>query len=149
MTWGRGFFRLWLVLAALWVAGTVSIVGPDAYRWWPNKLIKLNVGGHEVQVDETFLKLTPDEQNEEVDKIAKLLKRPPNPFDQFHQTEPPKWEELLRLPPPGFAIDHPFNIAVWAATLVPPLAVLALGLCIAWITRGFRPQKPASTPHSR
>ena len=144
MNWRRGLFRLWVLLAALWFAGTVSMVGLDAYRWWPNKLIKLNVGGQEVQVDETFLRLTHDEQNEEVDKIAKLLKRPPNSFDQFHQPEPPKWEELLRLPPPGFAIEHPFNRQVWAATFVPPLALLALGLCIAWILRGFRQQKSAS-----
>lgn len=128
MNWRRGLFRLWVLLAALWFAGTVSMVGLDAYRWWPNKLIKLNVGGKEVQVDETFLRLTHDEQNEEVDKIAKLLKRP----------------QLLRLPPPGFAIEHPFNRQVWAAIFVPPLALLALGLCIAWILRGFRQQKSAS-----
>jgi hypothetical protein len=54
MTWGRGFFRLWLVLAALWVAGAIAFIGPGTYRWWPNKLIKLNVGGQEVQVDETL-----------------------------------------------------------------------------------------------
>ena len=49
MNWRRGLFRLWVLLAALWFAGTVSMVGLDAYRWWPNKLIKLNVGGQEVQ----------------------------------------------------------------------------------------------------
>jgi hypothetical protein len=147
MTWRRGFFRLWLVLAVLWLAGTVSIVGPDAYRWWPNKLIKLNVGGHEVRVDETFLSLTQDEQQKYVDEAAEVFKggppevRPPSPSDDWKE-----WKS--RVPPPNFAIEHPFNTAVWAATFVPPLALFALGLCIAWILRGFRPQKSASPRRS-
>jgi hypothetical protein len=33
----------------------------------------------------------------------------------------------------------------WLATFAPPLVLLGLGLCVAWILRGFRPQKRAST----
>ena len=58
MTWKRGFSRLWLMLSVLWIVACVSVMGPDTYRFWPNKLIKLDIAGHEVQIDETFLKLT-------------------------------------------------------------------------------------------
>jgi hypothetical protein len=33
----------------------------------------------------------------------------------------------------------------WVVTCVPPLALLVVGFCIAWILRGFHPNKPAST----
>ena len=33
----------------------------------------------------------------------------------------------------------------WLVTCAPPLVLLGLGFCIAWIIRGFRPRKPAST----
>jgi hypothetical protein len=126
------------------------MAGLDTYRWWPNKLIKINVGGHEVQVDETFLKLTQEEQNQEVDKIAMSLHIEPPPslrgprarndqagidFDALER-DPSKAD----FPPPGYALDHPFNSAIWAATFIPPLALFLLGLCIAWILQGFRPK---------
>jgi hypothetical protein len=70
--------------------------------------------------------------------------------------------------PSGFELEHPIDTKkisdeilevldsetpkinakaklAWVVTCVPPLALLVVGFCIAWILRGFHPNKPAST----
>jgi len=36
MTWGRGFFRAWVFLAAVWLAGSVAFFGPKVEDAWQN-----------------------------------------------------------------------------------------------------------------
>jgi hypothetical protein len=34
MKWRRGFFRLWVVFAAAWLAGTIAVVAPSVWEQW-------------------------------------------------------------------------------------------------------------------
>jgi hypothetical protein len=34
MKWRRGFFRLWVIFAAAWLAGTIAVVAPSVWEQW-------------------------------------------------------------------------------------------------------------------
>src|SRR3954471_3667967 len=54
----------------------------------------LNIEGRTVQVDDSFLKLPPDQQNATVDEIARSLKATPAAQEQA-KTEPPPQRGLM------------------------------------------------------
>jgi hypothetical protein len=53
MRWGRGFFRLWIVVTAIWVAAAAAFVGkePFEFLWKPGKFEVTHEMGVTVLVD--------------------------------------------------------------------------------------------------
>lgn len=116
MNWSRGFFRLWIAIACLWI-GTATVI---LYQVWQDELSRENM------------------------ELASLAKKP-----------------LSSLPPISKDDSNPFarfvaegrsasEIAVASAQqrrksienfiyfgLLPPLVLLAVGMVIRWIVRGF------------
>ena len=141
MKWGRGFFRAWLVLSAIWIGFSVFVNEPKTYPWlWHAPQYEItSPSGHKTTFD------TSKSHEEIVAEVTRELQ------DEAARTPPP---------PPGFRIelndlsvkrDQLLNAInsmyetpgekaqrVWQATFIPPIALLGIGLCIAWIGRGFK-----------
>jgi hypothetical protein len=131
MAWRRGFFRLWLVLSALWIGLVVYLNEPKTYtRFWKavyevkssdGRVRRFNLAGSrtELAADVTawMQAQRPDinisELQKDRDELVTALK-------SLHQAE----------------LDGAKT--AWLFTVLPPLALLGFGLCIFWITRGFR-----------
>ena len=134
LTWGRGFFRAWVVLSVLWIGLAVYTNEPKTYsRLWRSVY---EVEGPDERRAEFNLSKSPTELG--ADLAAWLQARRPDvesvellkDRDQLlahlkatHQENTNKAASALRL------------------TIVPPLALLGFGLCIFWIGRGFRARR--------
>ena len=141
MKWGRGFFRAWLVLSAIWIGFSVFVNEPKTYPWlWhaPQYDIKFS-SGHTVTFDtsrsheEIVADVTRELQNE-----AARIPPPPPGFTIDSNDLSVKRNQLLNdinsmYETPGEKAER-----VWKATFFPPLVLLGLGLCVAWIGRGFK-----------
>jgi hypothetical protein len=116
----RGLFRLWLVFAALWIAG-VAIV-----TWWT------------FPVDDWFVpalgKRMSDKEFKELPDAPWITKE----SSSATTTEPPRFDPTK---PYQVALDSERRAALQSAALlalVPPVFVLALGAALGWAFEGFR-----------
>lgn len=109
MNWRRGFFRLWLVAAVLWLA-VFSFVVKDKVAW-------------EAKVLWANFNCYPTEE-----ELEEMRQRAPEDFVPVigEQCVEHRAERIERLARYG------------AAMLSPPLGVLVLGIVGFWIARGFR-----------
>lgn len=165
MTWRKGFFRAWVVLSVMWIGFSVFVNDPKTYPWlWhaPQYEIKFP-SGHTATFDtsKSHEEIFADVTRELQDEAARIppAAAPPAAFDPDAYLK----SGAAPSPPPGFTIE-PNDLSVkrdqflsainsmyetpgekaqrvWQATFVPPLALLGLGLCIAWIGRGFRARR--------
>jgi hypothetical protein len=148
MTWGRGFFRVWLFLSAIWVGLSVYIAELKTFTWlWRAPIVDFqSPSGRQVSFN------TSKSSKQLAEDVDAVLKRE---------------AELAAGLPPGFVLDHPVETIkpdallkviaaevqrtgeearrAWLATLVPPVVLLGLGLSVGWILRGFRARKTTST----
>ena len=140
MTWRRGFFRLWLFLSVIWVAGSVYLLEPKTYKWlWRAPIVVFeSPSGQELSID------TAKSRKEIKDEIFAALEREPKPATGPVPPPEKTLDGLLKATDSAAQTKSEEARRAWLITSVPPLALLALGLCIAWIFRGFRPQKSAS-----
>jgi hypothetical protein len=130
MRWGQGFFRIWLVLSALWIGLAVVLYEPKTYThlWrsvgevgWQGQQLELNLfkGREELSAEITAWY---HEQRPDLDSAAVQRDR----------------EEILD----GMLRGHRTSLAqaktAWLLTVIPPIALFGFGLCIVWIARGFR-----------
>jgi hypothetical protein len=128
----RGLLRLWLALSLCWIVvvglyawpelsadadlSCVEVSNTNEFVCSSGKTIRhndpltLKVGEQRVKVDRQFLQLSPEEQNQTVDKIAKALSGTGT-------------TAIIREYTPY--------------ALVPPLVALALGALTAWVLSGF------------
>lgn len=120
----RGAFRLWVVIAVMWMAGSL----PAAWHYWnvprpvtdPAILAQLNDGKpNDWVTPKTGVELTDEQVGLGVPKPAFNLTKP---FEVIPDTDQ-RWTAL-------------------AITLGPPSALLALWLALLWVYRGFRPSPP-------
>jgi hypothetical protein len=117
IAWRRGFFRVWVLLSALWIVGAV----------WVESLPQSGPP----KFDETspFLKLGPDgkfySSLAECQAAAKLDPR----VDLANCIE---YFEAERFEP----VRRAARAAGWIA--VPPLLLLLIGAAVGWALRGFR-----------
>lgn len=150
MTWGRGFFRFWLFLSAIWIGLSVYITQPKTYSWlWhaPQFEVKF-ASGHVTTFDtsKSYQELAAD-VTKELQREAERLGTPQaapggGMFDDLVRgANEAKRDQLLtdihsRYETPGEQAKR-----AWLVTFIPPLALLGLGLSTAWILRGFRGRK--------
>jgi hypothetical protein len=150
MRWGRGFFRLWLFLSVIWIAASVYLVGPKTYSFlWRGPILDFETpaGGHfSLDSSKSRQELIRDitaAVKREVDKVVATL---PAGYELEHPVDVNKRrDELLEFVDSKIQETSESAKRAWLATCAPPLVLLGLGLCVAWILRGFRTQKPVST----
>jgi hypothetical protein len=133
MTWRRGFFRLWVVLSVLWIGGNVYLIQPKTYTRFSNavyevkssdgRVRKFNLAGSQAE-------LTAD--------IATWMQtqRPDIDISEL-QTD---LDELVIAIKAEYQAEVDEAKKAWLVTVLPPVALLGLGLCSFWIARGFRPR---------
>lgn len=127
MSWGRGFFRLWLVISAFWLALWGGI-------WWateippefiPEETVANPYFGYFGDRDDP--RNRPCLDAEGVTKAADLKTAAAQTRFQRCLVRINMWRSRIEFLTIG---------------LIPPLALLALGLLFAWVIAGFR-RRPA------
>ena len=125
MRWRRGFFRLWVVLSLMWVAG-ISWVNTSDYRSYHN-------------VSEQYILPSEFGLVPHWCGLHGIPSEDKSDWSEFPlASEPPTWAQspangtVPCMPPPTLW----GSLNVWL-TLAPTAILLAIGYTIAWIIRGF------------
>ena len=130
----RGFFRLWLFLSAIWVVASVYLQELRTFEFWRAPILEF-----EGPSGQKFSINTSKNQTEITAELNAALGRE----SRLSSSEVEKNRAALL-----GVIDTAKQIIIeearraWLVTLLSPLAVLALGLCLGWIFRAFRQEKP-------
>ncbi|UGA42437.1 hypothetical protein HU230_0029650 [Bradyrhizobium quebecense] len=137
LRWGRGFFRAWIVISVLWIGLAVMIAKPEAYPalWHRTKYTVTSPTGQQITVDAS---MTRDQLTQTLDAGIQQEK-----VRSGHKVEAGTREAILN------HIDTMLEagdraLQVWLITIIPPVALLLLGIAIGWIIGGF--QKDKSQP---
>ena len=119
MTWRRGFFRLWLFLSVIWVAGAVYLLEPKTYKWlWRAPIVVFKSrSGQELSID------TAKSRKEIKDEIFAALEREPKAATGPVQA----LDGLLKATNSAAQTKSKEARRAWLITSVPPLALLAFG----------------------
>ena len=133
MRWGRGFFRIWIVLSVLWIAATVYAYEPKTYAYPWRAAYELNFEGQPV----SELNLRKSAAEISADLLAAMQSFKPDLSRAEIQKD--RDQLLARLLATREAGNQGARKA-WLATVVPPVLLFCFGLCIGWIVRGFRDQ---------
>lgn len=133
MSWGRGFFRAWVVISALWVVATVFVAKPSTYAqlWNAPKYEVSFPSGRKVMVD------TSRTHQELVAVIDDALRQEPSP-KPGEKSHADSRDEILDYFGASYSSSGDRAINAWLITVVPPGVLLLIGFAIAWIIRGFR-----------
>jgi hypothetical protein len=74
MSWRRGFFRLWVLIAGLWFAGVAVNLGPEAWQKWNSRgvmfLIDIDGVRNVIKTNRKFLTLSPAQQKKDIQEIV-------------------------------------------------------------------------------
>jgi hypothetical protein len=119
ISWGRGFFRIWILLSVIWIIGAIWVeIYPPVHSGPP-------------PFDETrpFLKVVPGmKPMESLAECRAAARRDPrvdleNCIEYFQDEQSQTIHRYMRK-------------TSWV--VVPPLALLFVGAAIGWALRGFR-----------
>jgi hypothetical protein len=132
VSWGRGFFRAWLVLSVIWIGLAVYVAKPLTFSWlWKAPKYEItSVKGN---------KITLDSAQSHNDLVAALTE-----FMKQDGVDISKRDEILT------GINSRYETAgeqaerAWLATFIPPLVLLGMGLALTWIFSGFRARDAGS-----
>jgi hypothetical protein len=132
MSWGRGFFRAWVVVSAVWIGFAVLIAGPKTYLWlWKAPIYEIELKSGQRMMLDTSLS-----HSDLLATLAAELKQ--EGLGPGQSLDPTTRDEILT------SIDSRYETAgdqarrAWLVTALPPLGLLAFGLCIGWVFRGFK-----------
>lgn len=133
MAWGRGFFRIWLFLSALWIGLTVYLSEPKTYKFWRTvyEVKYQNAGSFEIDLAKSQTDLAV-----ELTKGVRAVRPDINSLELQKDSD-----ALLTYIKSEHQIGMDKAKSAWMLTVLPPLALLGFGLCIVWMARGFRPAK--------
>jgi hypothetical protein len=148
MNWGRGFFRAWLVISAFWVGLAIYFEGPDTYNmhwlWRGPKIAYTTPSGFsgEFPLSRDRAALTKAAGQALQDEANRL-----------RTTDPQAADERLRLLPSerdgwvnSLLTDYDQMMQptrdAWLITLIPPSALLVMGVFLGWIFAGFQAKRP-------
>jgi hypothetical protein len=133
LSWGRGFFRGWVVISALWVVATVLVAKPSTYAllWNAPKYEVAFPSGRKVTVD------TSRTHQELVALVDDALQQepPPKPGEKSHVDSR---DEILNYFDARYSSAGDRATDAWLITVVPPGVLFVIGIAVAWIIRGFR-----------
>ena len=134
MKWGRGFFRAWVVLTALWIGLTVYVQEPETYRLWSSSVYEItDPDGHTGEFN-----LAKKSQTELAAEITAWIRTQRPDIDDAQRLK--DRDRILARLTANHQADRDEAARAWQFSIVPPLMLLGLGLCIFWIARGFRPR---------
>jgi hypothetical protein len=144
MVWSRGFFRVWIILTLIWIGAVWVSTGTDDFKglWAPN--VKLDVeykGG----VSDTLDGSRPPQYLRQqiitgVNEGAKILAQKGDPAEAKRQNDQAdnSANELLKAIADETTKRADRLHRALILLLGPPASLLAIGIAIAWIARGFR-----------
>jgi hypothetical protein len=119
IAWGRGFFRIWVLLSVVWIGGAIWIESNPPVQ-----------SGPPPPFDETlpYLKTVPGVKMDKLSDCEPAAKQDPrvdlqNCVEDFRDEQSQTMWRYVRW-------------TAWA--VVPPLALLFFGAAIGWALRGFR-----------
>ena len=148
VTWGRGFFRAWIVVAALWLICSVALgYGMIASPYIPLKIVATPTGGTTTSYD--FFSPQHSEFQRGVAEGA-LLETPIRDGHLLYTRADIAPARLTERLTEARAIIDAYTRSetgdrrsqaiqtVLSWTLLPPLVLLALGWAIGWVISGFR-----------
>jgi hypothetical protein len=139
MAWRRGFFRLWLVLSALWIGLVVYLNGPKTYTRFSNAVYEVKSSDGRVR----RFNLAGSQTELAADITAWMQAQRPDINISELQTD---LDELVTALKSEYQAELDEAKIAWLLTVLPPFALLGFGLCILWIVRGFRPRtKPLTS----
>lgn len=131
MTWGRGFFRAWLVLSVLWIGLAVYLSGPKNYsNLWRAVYEAKHTDGRVAQIN-----LSKSRTEISADITAWMQSQRPD--INIAELEKDR-DKLLTLLIATYQSNIEKAKSAWLLTAIPPLALLGFGLSIFWVAQGFR-----------
>lgn len=136
MQWARGFFRVWIIISILWIGVVVMIAKPETYPllWHGSKWDIGTPTGHQFILDAS---MTREQLEQTLDSALRQEEARAG-----HKLESGIREVLLNhVDERERARDQAPQI--WLITILPPIALLLLGIAIGWVLSGFRSSKPA------
>jgi hypothetical protein len=140
MNLGRGFFRTWLVLSAIWIGLFIYFYEPITYAWlWRARLVDIETpSGHRVTFDtsKSNKELVADVTAEVRREAERLKARDGNKAGSgmFNDLIPSTPEYVSNRRDEILAVINSAGEdykRAWQVTFIPPLALLAFGLSIA------------------
>src|SRR6266481_803432 len=117
VAWGRGFFRIWVLLSIVWISGAIWVQSNPPVERGP------------APFDETlpYLKVVPGVKMERLSDCEPAARDPradlQNCIEYFHDLQ----SQTIR--------KYAKSIG---SVVLPPLALLFFGAAIGWALRGFR-----------
>jgi hypothetical protein len=132
LSWGKGFFRAWIVLSIMWGVATVLIAKPQTYA------LLWNAPKYEIEFG-SGRKVTLDTSRSHEDLAATLdgaLQR--EPATSIKKAVTDDRNEILDHFGMRYSTAGDRATNAWLITIIPPAVLLAIGLALAWILRGFR-----------
>lgn len=149
----RGLFRLWVILAALWIGGVALVSGPGVYREF-QKAAAIKAAKAATVTDATkgatvsrFAKYGAaiDDKDVLTFNIEGSRVRVGNSFFQLSLEEQQATIDEIASQLKGEVYDKPPPPAPWSSlvsglwiAILPPLVLLALGAALGWVFSGFR-----------
>ena len=141
LRWGRGFFRAWIVISILWVGAMVLATEPSTYvqLWKAPQYEVAFPSGRKVTLDTSL------RHQKLVEVLDDALQREPTKPGQKSNAN--SRDEILDYFGSRYSTAGDRAANAWLITMIPPAALLAFGIALAWIVRGFR-RTPGLTPPS-
>lgn len=149
IAWRRGFFRIWLVLAILWVAFALLVQGSNVFNpYVPGKIVATPAGG----TVQTWDRYGEQQRNFDEGVAAGALQTTQIGSDSFllytrKDIEPARLEERVA-EAQRIVDDYVANettrrrsssiLPLLCLAFIPPFIVFVLGAAIAWALSGFR-----------
>ena len=135
MRWRRGFFRAWIVISVVWVGLAVMIAQPDTYRhlWHKAKYEIATPSGQKFTLDSSM-------PRDHLVGILDTALRQEEARPGGTKVEPSTRDSLLQRIDEGYR-EQDQALQAWIATIIPPVALLMLGIAIGWVVGGFRRDK--------
>ena len=122
MNWSRGFFRLWVAIACLWIGATTAFFYLEwlEQRWYEAPIVSVPVAEEKTR---PTVKAGSEDRWSEAAPVAEAT-------GNRRETDTDRRAEVARQ-------RRLFMERYICAGLLPPLGLLGAGLVIRWIFRGF------------
>jgi hypothetical protein len=131
LRWGRGFFRAWIVISVLWVGLAVIVAKPQTYpRLWHKATYEIETpSGPRFTLDTSMTR----------DRLEQVLDSELRREEERSGTnaESSARDSILK------EVDAEYRtqdqaLQAWLITIIPPVALLILGIAVGWVIGGFR-----------
>jgi hypothetical protein len=127
-----------MVISALWVGVAVMVAKPEAYSalWHGGKYYIGSVSGQQYTLDASMRR---DQLMQTLDSRLQQEEARLREYDATHPKESGVTRDaILKHIDAGERTRRDQALQVWLITIIPPVALLLLGIAIGWVIGGFR-----------